>query len=163
MAVASGLIGAALGLIPAAIGGLFFLGPYLRKKETASGFVDTRLTLAALPEDGRPQLVTIIQDRVDAWNGFPNQPVGTIWLRRIGDQVIAFNTVCPHLGCSVDYRPSENDFYCPCHSSAFDIDGKKANSIPPRSMDDLEVNVEDGRILVRYVNYRAGETEKVPV
>ncbi len=163
MAVASGLIGGALALIPAGIGALFFMAPAVKKKNGESAFIDTKLTLSALPEDGKPQLVTIVTDRVDAWSGFPDQPVGSIWLRRIGDQVIAFNTVCPHLGCAVEHRPSQNDFFCPCHTSTFDIDGKKVNSIPPRDMDALEVKLEGEQILVRYVNYRAGMAEKVAV
>ena len=145
------------------IGALFFMAPAVKKKSGESAFVDTKLTLDALPEDGRPQLVTIVTDKVDAWSGFPNQPVGSIWLRRIGDQVIAFNTVCPHLGCAVEHRPSQNDFFCPCHASTFDIDGEKVNSIPPRNMDSLEVKLEGEQILVRFVSYRAGEAEKVPV
>ncbi len=163
MAIASAVIGGILTLVPVGIGTLFFLAPAVRKKSGESDFIDTKLTLDALPADGRPQLVTIVTDRVDAWNGFPDQPVGTVWLRRIEDQVIAFNTVCPHLGCSVEHRPSQNDFYCPCHTSTFDIDGKKLNSIPPRNLDSLEVKLDGDQIHLRFVNYRAGETEQVPV
>ena len=163
MAVASSVIGGLLTLVPAGIGALFFMAPAVKKRSGESAFIDTKVTLDALPEDGKPQLVTIVTDKVDAWSGFPDQPVGSIWLRRIGDQVIAFNTVCPHLGCAIEHRTAQNDFFCPCHASTFDIDGEKVNSIPPRDMDSLEVKLESGQIFVRFVNYRAGQAEKVPV
>ena len=126
---------------------------------------------AALPEDGTPQQFTVFDDKQDAWNLFREVPIGSVWLRRIGKQVIAFNTVCPHLGCAVGHRPSENDFFCPCHTSAFDLDGKKLNEVPPRDLDVLEVRrksggveQEDGdEIWIKFQNFRAATSEKVPV
>lgn len=152
--------------VPTGIGALFFLAPALRKKskdDAGAPFLDVGVTVDALPADGQPLLASVIADQVDAWSGYPARAVGSVWLRRIGEQVIAFNTVCPHLGCSVEHRGAENDFYCPCHNSTFDIDGNKVNQIPPRNLDSLDVKVEAGRVLVRYENFRAGDTEKVQV
>ncbi|NQV28028.1 MAG: Rieske (2Fe-2S) protein [Rhodopirellula sp.] len=164
MAVA---VGAVVGIVPAAIGGLFFLDPLVRKRAgsgTGDGFVKTDLILDALPEDGTPIRYTVRDDLINAWNLFPDQPIGSAWLRRIQDQVLAFNTVCPHLGCAVEHRPSEGDFYCPCHTSAFDLDGKPLNVIPPRGMDTLEADVRDGgRIWLKYQEFRGATSEKVPV
>ncbi len=160
------LLGALAGLIPAGIALPFFLDPILRKEGDGGGdgleFVPVG-NLASLPEDGTPLLVTVKKDRVDKWNKFPNERVGSVWLRRIGDQVIAFNSVCPHLGCSVDYRAANGDFYCPCHASAFDLEGAKKNAIPPRGMDTLETKVDDGQVLVAFQNFLGGTTEKEPV
>ena len=166
MSMAAALVAAVVTAVPTGIGALFFLGPALRKKsqdDDGAPFLDVGVTVDALPADGRPMLASVIADQVDAWSGYPSRAVGSVWLRRIDEQVIAFNTVCPHLGCSVEHRDAENDFFCPCHSSTFDIDGTKVNQIPPRNMDALDVKVEAGRVLVRYENYRAGSTEKVPV
>ena len=158
-------VGALVGIVPAAIGGLFFLDPLVRKRDSGDGdgFIETDLVLDALPADGTPVRYTVRDDLVNAWNMFPDQPIGAAWLRRIQDQVLAFSTVCPHLGCDVEHRAGEGDFYCPCHTSAFDLDGKPLNAIPPRAMDTLEATVKDGRIWLKYEQFRGATSEKVPV
>ena len=132
--------------LPTAAGLAFFLDPLLRKRGTSGGGIGRRdaegflpvTPLAAIPADGRPQIFTVYDDVVDAWNKFANQPVGRVFLRRLPDgSVTAFNVRCPHLGCAVDYRPSQNDYLCPCHMSAFELDGQKKNEIPPRDLDSL--------------------------
>ncbi|MFO0426081.1 MAG: ubiquinol-cytochrome c reductase iron-sulfur subunit [Planctomyces sp.] len=176
--------------IPAAIGGLFFLDPILRKKTSAkggsgaegtsasvarkddAGFIRLDITTDTIPVDGTPVAVTVRDDLDDAWNRFPDVPVGSIWLRRNPDgAIVAFNSVCPHLGCSVNYRRGENDFFCPCHTSAFALDGKKTNEIPPRDMDSLAVAVrKEGQddpagteLWVRFENFRRTIAEKIPL
>ncbi len=158
-------VGALVGIVPATIGGLFFLDPLLRNggKGEGDGFIETDLVLDALPADGTPVRYTVRDDLINAWNMFPDQPIGAAWLRRIQDQVLAFSTVCPHLGCDVEHRAGEGDFYCPCHTSAFDLDGKPLNAIPPRAMDTLEATVKDGRIWLKYETFRGATSEKVPV
>jgi menaquinol-cytochrome c reductase iron-sulfur subunit len=173
-------VGAVVGIVPAVIGGLFFLDPLVRKGEQkddaeaggnapdrvvkdADGFIRLTLGIEALPTDGTPVRYTVHDDIVNAWNMFPNQPIGAVWLRRIQNQVLAFSTVCPHLGCDVEHRTGEGDFFCPCHTSAFDMDGKPLNAIPPRAMDTLESKIKDDRIWVRYEQFRGATSEKVPV
>jgi len=160
-AITSAIVGA----VPAVTGLLFFLDPLIRRKAGGANFVRLPLKPEALEDDGPPQQVkVIVEENVDAWNTFFNVPVGSVWLRKIAGQVIAFNTLCPHLGCSVDYRPAEQDYYCPCHRSAFDLDGKRTNEIPPRDMDTLDVKIdEDGFITVQYQEFRTVTEEKTPV
>lgn len=162
---AAATLGGLVGLVPAAFGTLFFLDPLFRKKSGGSGdgFIELPVLMSALPEDGTPQKVTVHADIVNVWNKSPNQPVGSVWLRRIQDQVIAFNTICPHLGCAVEHRQAEADFFCPCHLSAFSLEGERTNSIPPRGMDTLEVELREGRVWVKYIEYRGATSEKVPV
>ena len=107
-------VGALILIVPLVGRNAFFLDPLLRRKRVtgernarrdAEGFL--RVTsLASLPDNGRPQIFTVYDDVVDAWNKFANQPVGRVFLRRLPDgSVTAFNVRCPHLGCAVDYRP----------------------------------------------------------
>lgn len=180
--MAAGVIGAAVGIIPLIPGVAFFLDPLLRRgksgessagtgKKDSEGYIRMAVGFAALPEDGTPQQFTVYDDKTDAWNRFTDVPVGSIWLRRVGNNVIAFNTVCPHLGCAVEHRRAEGDFFCPCHTSAFDLDGSKMNEVPPRDMDALDVRRKRGgveasdgdEIWVRFENYRAATSEKIPV
>jgi len=173
--------------VPSTLGGLFFLDPILRKKKSASGsgatdgevarkdeagFIRLDVTRDSIPQDGTPLAVTVKDDITDAWNKFRDVPVGSIWLRKVGDgPVLAFNSVCPHLGCSVDYHRADNHFFCPCHTSAFDLDGKKKNEIPPRDMDVLEVSMrtngqEDAngaQIWVKFQNFQRATSEKIAI
>jgi thiosulfate dehydrogenase [quinone] large subunit len=32
---------------------------------------------------------------------------------------VAFDAVCPHAGCTVEYASSQNVIVCPCHGSLF--------------------------------------------
>ena len=129
------------------------------------GYINLKISIASLPEDGSPQSVKVYDDKIDAWNKFKNVEVGTVWLRHdpSTDEVIAFNTICPHLGCAIDYRQANADFYCPCHTSTFDISGKRLNKIPPRDMDPLDVKIKDDQIWLKYENFRAGTEERTPV
>lgn len=165
--LAAGVIGAFVGIVPFASGVLFFLDPITRKKSTAGGgegsFIPTGVSVDSLPADGSPMMVRIVADKIDAWNKFTDVPIGTVWVSRRGEEIKCFNTVCPHLGCSVDYRPSDNDYFCPCHTSAFDLDGAKKNQIPPRDLDGLNVRVADGKLEVEYKNFHGGRTEKAEV
>jgi len=170
-----------LGAVPATIGGLFFLDPILRRRkdsasgggaETMDGFVKLDITSNTLVEEGPPVASTVIADLDDAWNRFKDVPIGSIWLRRQqGGEIVAFNSICPHLGCSINYRRGENDFHCPCHASSFDLGGATTNDTPPRDMDSLEIVVAtDGRpdpngteLWVKFQNFRRGTPEKKPI
>ena len=44
-------------------------------------------------------------------------------LRRERDRILAFSTVCPHLGCTVAWQETAREFVCPCHAGRFDAAG----------------------------------------
>ncbi len=160
-------IGLLVGTVPAFAGLAFFLDPIMRKKKSGGGdgFLKMPVTLEALEINGQPQLVKIIMDRVDAWNTYLNQPVGSVYLRRTDkDKVVAFNSSCPHLGCMVDYKAADRIYFCPCHTSAFGEDGTKQNDIPPRGLDTLDVDIRNGtEVWVKFQNFRATTPDKIPV
>jgi menaquinol-cytochrome c reductase iron-sulfur subunit len=176
----AGALGIIVGTVPFVTGLLFFLDPLIRDgkatpkgdkgnepdgvEKDEDGFVNLNVSIDALTVD-KPLDVKVYDDKVDAWNKFLNVEVGTVWLVRDDqDGVTAFNTVCPHLGCSVDYRQSNDDFYCPCHQSAFDLKGAKLNQIPPRSMDQLEVKVKGGKnVWLKFQNFRGATAEKIAI
>ncbi|MGA8216063.1 MAG: Rieske 2Fe-2S domain-containing protein, partial [Candidatus Sulfotelmatobacter sp.] len=43
-----------------------------------------------------------------------------IWVDRSPDRVFVIYARCTHLGCTPDWKPSENKFKCPCHGSGYD-------------------------------------------
>lgn len=168
--IVAGLLGAIVGIVPVIPCIAFFLDPLIRKKKSkgednrveAGKFVRVA-ALDALPDDGTPKLFTVYQDVVDAWNKFPNQAMGSVFLRKLKDGTIScFNQTCPHLGCAVNYRGAEKDFFCPCHTSAFNLEGEKINAIPPRGMDPLKTKIEDGQILIEYKKFQGATSERIP-
>jgi len=138
------VVGGVVGLFPA-LGALGFLCSPLVMRDGGivgkeKGYLPLKIGPNALPDDGTPQSFKIVADVVDAWNFYPQQEVGSVWLRKTpAGKIIAFNTICPHLGCSVDYRGAQAAFFCPCHF------------------------VVDGRLWVEYKNYRGGIEKQVEV
>ena len=118
--------------------------------------------LDSLPE-GEPRRVSLVADHRDAWTLEKDVELGAAWLVRRGDGVSAWSTVCPHLGCAVDRASGGPGFYCPCHDSGFDPDGRRLNGPSPRDLDALETRVEDGYVMVEFQRFRQGTPEKEPV
>jgi menaquinol-cytochrome c reductase iron-sulfur subunit len=162
--VASGVLGALALLGPVGAAIAFMFDP-LRRKADGAGITVPVTTLDSLPEDGMPRKFPIIASRVDAWNKAPASPIGAVYLRRLpGKPIQALNVSCPHAGCFVDYAPNINGYFCPCHDSAFDLDGSiKGKSPSPRPLDQLTVEVRnENEVWVKFQNFRAGVAEKIP-
>ena len=159
-------LGAAACAVPAAAGVVAFLNP-LRQKSQAGRFLRIA-SLETLPKDGTPRRFPVIMDRTDAWNRFPNEPVGAVFLRRLQDgRVEALNVVCPHNGCFVGYDAAQKIFSCPCHKDTFDLSGTrlKEDSLSLRDLDALEVDqakLAAGEVWVKFQNFRTNTAEKVP-
>ncbi|MEK6258877.1 MAG: Rieske (2Fe-2S) protein [Planctomycetota bacterium] len=157
------IVGGLAGLIPLASSVIFFLDPIIKRRNSAGGsdgFLRAA-NVSALPTNGTPERFVLKADIHDAWTLYRNRVLGSVYLRLMPNgQVIAFNDTCTHLGCKVDYQAANKRFFCPCHHSAFDLDGKKQNQTPPRDMDDLKVEIRDGEVFVKYQNFRTATPEK---
>jgi len=158
------VIGGLVGLVPALAGLAVYLDP-LRRKSEAGNFV--RVTsLDALPNDGVPRKFPVLASKTDAWTKTAKTPIGAVYIRRVGDQKLqAFNVVCPHAGCFVDYVAERSGYFCPCHNSTFSQDGKIADpsSPSPRALDSLDCEIRNKKeVWVKFQNYQAGHAEKIP-
>jgi menaquinol-cytochrome c reductase iron-sulfur subunit len=159
--------------VPFAAGLLTYLDPVRRSKP--KGVPIPLTTLDAIP-DAKADTVLIgqfpvIYDRVDAWNLYPDERIGSVYLvvPKGSDKLKALNTICPHLGCAVDTQKvagGGTKFYCPCHTSSFTLDGERIiPCVAPRAMDELNCIVEkdkDGRLNVSvvYESFQPGLAEK---
>ena len=173
------VIGGILAIFPLVVGLFAFFDP-LRGRRARPGGANEQLAgpagytriaaLDALPENGTPQRFPVISDRQDAWNFVPNQPIGAVFVQRIGpEEVRVFNATCPHAGCSV--TSNDTTFFCPCHNSSFNLDGTKMVSESgrenpsPRPLDQLNVDAEmlsKGEIWIECLNFYTGKEHKVP-
>jgi menaquinol-cytochrome c reductase iron-sulfur subunit len=113
--------------------------------------------------EGEPKRVTLIADHRDAWTLEKQVELGAVWLEKRGAEVLAWSVVCPHLGCAVGKQASGPGFYCPCHDSSFDADGRRLTGPSPRALDALSTRVEGGVVLVDFQRFRQGTPEKEPV
>ena len=76
-------------------------------------------------------------------------PRGRFYLVRLADGgFLALSRRCPHLGCTLPWVAEENQFVCPCHASAFDIQGAVIRSPAPRGMDLHPVAIENAVVNV---------------
>lgn len=164
------IIGAIVSLLPFGAGLFVFLDPILKRKAGGGAGAEPARPLRrvasveALPADGTPVQVPVIADLTDAWNREPNQPIGAVYLRKVGDAVECFNAICPHAGCFVAYAADRKVFQCPCHTSSFLLNGSRILPSPsPRDMDPQKVDPEhlkDGEVWVEFVNYYPGHAER---
>jgi len=114
-------------------------------------------------DGSEPMKVDLYADKVDAWNRVEQVKVGSAWVMKRGDDLVAMSTVCPHLGCAIDYDGDNQKFICPCHDSFFALDGTVEEGPSPRAMDSLELQVEDKLVAIRYQRFRQGTEDKEPV
>ena len=72
-----------------------------------------------------------------------------IWVDKTSDRVFVIYARCTHLGCTPDWKASENKFKCPCHGSGYDSEGVNFEGPAPRPMDRAHVELDaEGQILV---------------
>ncbi len=120
----------ALAMLEIAAAGLIFLEP--RSLEGEFGGVVT-----AGPADSFPP------------GSITEFPAGRFFLIRAEDGgYLAVYRRCTHLGCSVSWEPSQNQFVCPCHGSHFDNVGDVVNPPAPRALDTFNILIEDGVVKV---------------
>ena len=168
---ASCAIGTAIGVVPMAAGVRVAMDP-LSRQETVVDAEFIRLAEVSDLEVGVPKKFAIVEDKRDKWSRYKDVPVGAVYLllqkakedERGEPKVIAFNTVCPHLGCFVDYRPEQQDYFCPCHDSNFALDGSLKKGVSPRDMDTLKVEIRKGHeVWVKFQRFKANTKEQIVI
>jgi len=146
------VIGGLVGFFPLLVGLRTFFAPLSRKK---AGGEAVRIALLDSLRDpsgqpsGVPLRFPVITERTDAWTKYPPEPIGAVYLRWSPgeDQPRAFTSVCPHLGCSVSFKPELDEYRCPCHNSSWKIDGERIEPSPaPRNLDELAVEIREVEI-----------------
>jgi cytochrome b6-f complex iron-sulfur subunit len=110
--------------------GLLFLQPRVAEGES-SGIVEAG-SVDAFP----PGTVTEFKD-------------GRFYLVRSRDGgFLAVYRRCPHLGCIVNWEAADEQFFCPCHASNFDIYGNFESAPVSRALDTFKVQIHDGAVFV---------------
>ncbi len=163
-----------------AIPGVSFITAPLRRRNSNDAVLRRVVKLANL-KAGQPTQVAITGSRQDAWVHYSEEVIGRVWLVRTTDdsvepdqtQVNAFSSVCPHLGCAVQFE-GEKGFNCPCHKAYFELSGTPvsdaelgARNPTPRGLDSLTCQLvkdsETGEwwVEVQYETFEHGLTKQV--
>ena len=67
------------------------------------------------------------------------------------DSFLALSSVCPHLGCQVQWEQPNNRFFCPCHNGIFDPSGKGIGGPPGeagQSLPEYPLRIERGLLYI---------------
>ena len=96
---------------------------------------------------------SITVEQIDGWRKAVSETVVYVSKSSTG-QLEVLSAVCPHLGCSVQWRSAKHGFECPCHAAVFAADGSRLGGPTPRGMDSLETQIQNGRLMVRYQYFR---------
>jgi Rieske Fe-S protein len=71
------------------------------------------------------------------------------FLVRRGAKLFALSAICTHRRCKLDAEPDQT-FYCPCHGSTFDVDGKVTEGPARRDLPAYEISTDaNGDLLVK--------------
>jgi menaquinol-cytochrome c reductase iron-sulfur subunit len=115
----------------------------------------------ALIDIETPVRVTFVETRQDAW--IETRTLNSVWLYTSdGEHFKAYNAHCTHLGCGYVFDKDAGHFFCPCHRGTFDVkNGTVLSGPPPRSLDELKVQIRDSAVYVQHKNFRLGVAERV--
>jgi arsenite oxidase small subunit len=65
-----------------------------------------------------------------------------------GKGIVAYSTLCQHMGCGVVYQPKLGEFVCPCHQSRYDPEreGSIIQGVSPRGLPRVLLKVQKGAV-----------------
>jgi len=153
LGVISGLIVAGISAVLGVTIGRFSISPAFSTSN------DQEWTdLGSLDEFAEGKLVkkNVVVSQDAGWGKFQSQR--SVWVVRNGESVKVFSGVCPHLGCSVNTRVDK--FVCACHGSEWNVEGSIVAGPTPRGLDTLDFRVEDGKLKIKYQDFKQGLTNK---
>lgn len=99
--------------------------------------------------------------RLDEWiplgkvDELPSGEVDTTWVGQQGiylirqatsdgEVIVALRAACTHLGCMTHWDTALRQFVCPCHGSAFDIEGRRLRGPARRPLERSAIRIRDG-------------------
>jgi Rieske Fe-S protein len=72
-----------------------------------------------------------------------------IFIIRKGAELFAVSSICTHRNCKLNSQPDKS-FYCPCHGSTFDPNGKVTKSPARKDLPRFPVSTNDaGELIVK--------------
>jgi arsenite oxidase small subunit len=68
--------------------------------------------------------------------------------------IVAFSTLCQHMGCPVSYSRSQREFICPCHQTRYDAERLAAivQGVATRALPRVHLEVSGGNVYATSVD-----------
>lgn len=153
--------GAGAGFV-ALVGGIPLVGSIAKAsgKAAPNEFVKVA-DVSAIPI-GEPFGLSFAESTKDAYN-VTMLPHSVYALKKSDTEITVFSPVCTHLGCQVFFDRQAQQYVCPCHGSHFSVDGARTAGPAPRGLDTLPSKIDNGALMVQWVQYKPGIAEKTPV
>jgi Rieske Fe-S protein len=117
------------GFVSTALAVLYPLWRYLNPP--AGGEAPTTSVVAGKAATLRPNSGVVFK--------FGDRPA--ILVRTPDGELRAFNAVCTHLNCTVQYRADTSQIWCACHNGIYDLGGNVVSGPPPRPLEPYVVNL----------------------
>jgi cytochrome b6-f complex iron-sulfur subunit len=117
------------------------------------GFVSTAAAIAypiarflVPPPSGEAATSTAVATKLNALKPntgliFPFGSKPAIVIRTTDGELRAFNAVCTHLECTVQFKAETSQIWCACHNGLYDLAGQVISGPPPRNLEQYIVNV----------------------
>jgi Rieske Fe-S protein len=97
----------------------------------ASGEAATTSVVAGKLSEFKPNSGAVIK--------FGSRPA--IVVRAPDGEFRAYNAVCTHLDCTVQYKADTSQIWCACHNGVYDLGGNVVSGPPPRPLEAFTVNL----------------------
>ena len=75
-----------------------------------------------------------------------------ILVRKPNGEMKAFDAICTHLDCTVQYKKDRGIIWCACHNGQYDLNGTNIAGPPPRPLEEFRVDVKDDQIYVSRIS-----------
>jgi Rieske Fe-S protein len=105
------------------------------------------------PQSGEPATQSVVAaqaSQVKANSGvvfkFGSKP--GLLVRAPDGTLHAYNAVCTHLECTVQYKGDTSQIWCACHNGMYDLEGNVVSGPPPRPLERLAVNLRGEDVVV---------------
>ncbi|OLN32798.1 ubiquinol-cytochrome c reductase iron-sulfur subunit [Desulfosporosinus metallidurans] len=78
-----------------------------------------------------------------------NTSTSRVWVKRDTLGIMAMVATCTHLGCEVNYHPEKKEWFCPCHGSIYDSEGRPLSGPAPKALTRVAVERKaDGSLII---------------
>jgi cytochrome b6-f complex iron-sulfur subunit len=101
------------------------------------------------------QVATIDELKPNSAKSFRFLDKAAVLIRLPDGDYEALSAKCTHLGCTVAFQQPEDIFYCNCHGSEFNIDGKVLKGPAPLPLSQYVVSISGNDIYVTAQNQQA--------
>jgi cytochrome b6-f complex iron-sulfur subunit len=105
------------------------------------------------PQSGEPATLSVVATQASQMKAnsgmvfkFGSKP--GLLVRAPDGTLHAYNAVCTHLECTVQYKSDTSQIWCACHNGMYDLEGNVVSGPPPRPLERLVVNLRGEDVVV---------------